>query len=118
MDLKDVYEKLDFLEFRQELLFEDTEFNRLLFEYRVTRKQTTQIYDLMDKYREMISDNEDVYHGTFEQEIYSIVPDHDGNYHFAEFIAQDLHKAGRWEEVFEKLYGDMLKFQSYLKKSE
>lgn len=109
-------ERLDFLEYRQELLFENTEYARLLFEYRVTREQHDAIMDIFDDYRKMIDDGENVHHGSYEQRIYEAVPQHRGNYHFAEFLAQDNHKRGSWEEVFETLYGDTPKFQSYLEK--
>ncbi|WHY88720.1 DUF1878 domain-containing protein [Neobacillus novalis] len=110
-----VDERLDFLEFRQELLFEDSGLSRLLFEYKVTREQYNAIMDIFDAYRNKIEAGENVHHGLFEQRIYQVVPQHDGNYHFAEFLAQENHRRGSWEEVFETLYGDMPKYQGHMK---
>lgn len=114
MNEEDLLERLDFLEYRQDLLFENTDVSRLLFEGQVTRYQYKEIMDLMDDYRKKIGNKEKVHSGTFEKAIYRICPQHDADYHFAEAIAQEHHRCGRWEEVFEALYGDMPKFQSYL----
>lgn len=107
-------ERLDFIEFRQQLLFDNDAVSRMLFEYNVTRQQYRAIMDVFDEYRNKIEAGEDVSHGIYEQQIYNVVPQHDMNYHFAEAIAQTFHEADRWTEVFEALYGDMAKFQGYL----
>ncbi|WP_202708809.1 DUF1878 domain-containing protein [Sporosalibacterium faouarense] len=111
-----IEDRLSLIEFRQELLFNNTGVDRLLFEYNVTKPQYRSIMDVMDEYRRKIDNNESVHHGGFEQEIYNIVPQHHGDYHFVEGLAQEFHGQGRWEEVFVVLYGDMPKFQSYLNK--
>ena len=111
-----VEERLDFLEYRQELLFENSHYTRLLFEHEVTREQSQAIGDVFEEYRQKIDAGEKAHSGVFEQRIYEVVPQHDGNYHFAEFLAQICHEDGRWTEVFETLYGDQMKFQSYMKK--
>jgi hypothetical protein len=107
-------ERLSLVEFKQELLFENTGYARLLFEHDVTREQSRAISDVFSAYRDRIDDNEEVFHGSFEQAIYDIVPQCYGNYHFVEFLAQQAHKEGRYEEVFEKLYGEAQKFKSYM----
>ncbi|WEG13991.1 DUF1878 domain-containing protein [Pullulanibacillus sp. KACC 23026] len=109
-----VEERLDFLEFRQELLFENSDYSRLLFEYRITRNQSRAIADVFDEFRSMIENGERVHHGSFEQRIYDEVPQYSGNYHFVEALSQENHRTGHWEEVFETLYGDMPKFQTYM----
>lgn len=109
-----VEERLNFIEYRQQLLFENTGYSRLLFEYEITREQHTAIMDVFDEYRNKIDNNEEVHHGSFEQKIYEVVPQHNGNYHFVEFLAQENHKRGSWEEVFEALYADMPKYQTYM----
>lgn len=111
-----VEERFDFLEFRQELLFDNTEYSRLLFEYRVTKEQNQAIIDVFQDFRNKIDNGESVHHGSFEERIYEIVPQHHRAYHFAEFLALDNHKRGRWEEVFEALYGDAPKLQCYMQK--
>lgn len=115
-DNMSIDERLDFIEYRQELLFDNSDLSRLLFEYKVKRKEYRAIMDVFDEYRKKIESGERVHHGSFEQSIYEEVPAHEGNYHFVEFLAQEHHKSNRWEEVFEALYGDSPKFQSYVQK--
>lgn len=110
----ELMERLDFIEFRQELLFTNTGLDRSLFEYKITREQYREIMDVMDEYRAKIDNREDCSNGEFESKIYLIVPEHDGNYHMCEELAKGFMEDGRWEEVFITLYGDMPKY-SYLK---
>ncbi|KKI91816.1 hypothetical protein WQ54_12630 [Bacillus sp. SA1-12] len=111
-------ERLDFLEFRQELLFSNSSIDRLLFEYRVTKIQYEQIMDLFDSIRERIGNGETVNHHSYENEVYKIVPQHNHDYHFAESLAQCFHENDRWDEVFVHLYGELPKFQHYLSKQD
>lgn len=111
---KELLERLDFIEFRQELLFENTDWSRLLFESKVTKEQQDNIFDLFDALRKKISSGEAVSSTSYESEIYRIIPQCENSYHFAESIAQTLHESGRWDEVFVALYGHAPKFQTYL----
>lgn len=114
MDSMSIEERLEFIEYRQQLLFDNTPISRILFEYDVSEKQNQTLMGIFEDYRQKIESGESVHHGTYEQEVYEAVPQNDGNYHFAEIIAKTLHEDGRWTEVFETLYGEMPKFQSYL----
>jgi hypothetical protein len=109
--LNKLNERLDLIEFRQELLFNNREIDRLIFQYNVTRDQYNRIIYLMDNYRKMIDNKEQVSHGSFEEEIYKIVPRHDGEYHFCESIARAFAEADRWIEVFDKLYGAINRYK-------
>lgn len=111
---EDIYERLDYIEFRQQLLFDNSDLDRLLFEYEITKKEYHQIMDLMDQLRDKISRREPVSHGFFEERMYEIIPSHNGDYHMCEYIARSFMDEGRWDEVFPALYGDMPKYQ-YLK---
>lgn len=112
---KEIMERLDFIEFRQELMFSNTELDRSLFEYKITRIEYRAIMDLMDKYRDLIHKGEKCSYYDFEQDMYEILPKHDGDYHLCEEIAKNFMIDGRWEEVFKTLYGDNPKY-SYLKR--
>ncbi len=114
---KKIMERLDLIEFRQELLFNNTDIDRSIFEYGITRPQYKAIMDLMDQYRNMIDNGQDCSHGEFESKMYAIVPDHHGDYHMCEELAKGFMVEGRWEEVFMELYGDMPKY-SYLKRKQ
>lgn len=112
---KEIIERMELIEFRQELLFNNTGVDRSLFEYGITRVQYRAIMDLMDEFRNKIGNGQHCSHGEFESKIYEIVPDHYGDYHMCEELAKGFMDDGRWEEVFMDLYGDMPKY-SYLKK--
>lgn len=107
-------DRLDYIEFRQRLLFDNDSVSRLLFEYEITSDEYSKIMDLMDEYRKKIDNNEKVYSGAFEDNIYEIIPLHKGDYHFCEYICKSFMDEGRWEEVFPALYGDNPKY-SYLR---
>ena len=120
MDAKEynnIMERLDFIEFRQQLLFDNDDVSRSIFEYGLTREQYKRIMALMQDYRERIERGEKCDHRGFEQAMYEIVPDHRGDYHMCEELAKGFRDENRWEEVFDNLYGEMPKY-SYLKSKE
>lgn len=104
--------RVELLEFRLEMLAENTNISRLLFEYKITKKQYGEIMDLMDEFRNKIDKHEDVEHVTFEKQIERITANMD--YHFAEDVARAFMEDGRWEEVFPALYGGMQKYKYYM----
>ncbi len=106
-------ERLDYIEFRQQLLFDNTDLSRMLFEYEISKDEYSAIMDLMDSIRNDLDQNKKVSHGAFEDEMYQIVPAHSGDYHMCEYIARAFMDDGRWTEVFPALYGHMPKY-SYL----
>lgn len=111
---KELEERLDFIEYRQELLFDNGSFSRLMFDYNVTRNQHKALMDLFEEYREAIDKGNTVSNSSYESRIGEILPDHKYDYHFAESIAKTLHEEERFEEVFETLYGNSPKFSNYL----
>lgn len=106
-------ERVAMLEFKVQLLSEDTNISRLLFEYDITYLQYQKLMDLMDEVRKKIETGT-VSHGTFEQKVYDIL-EKQGDYHFCEALAQSFMEDDRWEEVFPHLYGDMKKYEYYMK---
>ncbi|MFJ7746692.1 DUF1878 domain-containing protein [Peribacillus sp. NPDC097295] len=113
MSLED---RLDFIEYRQQLLFSNTPYDRLLFEFNITANENQAIGDLFESYRKKIGEKQEVFSHQFESEMFEIVPHLHGNYHFVEFITKELHEERRWEEVFVALYREDPKFQSYMSK--
>lgn len=108
-------DRLSFIEFRQELLFDNDDVCRLLFEYEITRSEYSDIMDIMDNYRNKIAHGIRVNHTDFENEMYHILPhEMTGNYHFCEYITKAFMENRRWEEVFWELYGNMPKY-AYLR---
>lgn len=103
-------EEVEFLKFRIDLIASSTHTNQVLYEYKVNRTQYNAIMDLMDDVRKELDNHRDYNHVTFEQRMREIFPDRDdprNDYHFAEDIAQAFMEDGRWEEVFQELYGKM-----------
>lgn len=109
-----IEERLDYIEFRQQLLWENDSLSRFLFECEITEKEYSEIMDIMDELRNKIAQKSEVYSGEFERAIYKIVPSHKGDYHFCEDIAMLFMENGRWAEVFPALYGGSPKY-SYLR---
>ncbi|PPA87912.1 DUF1878 domain-containing protein [Brevibacillus laterosporus] len=107
----DLNDRLDFIEFRQELLYENSPFSRLLFHYKFTRQQYNSLLELLDEYREKIDNNEKVVHSTFENRIYAISEECKRDYHFVESLTRHLYDAGRYEEIFVALYGGLAKYK-------
>lgn len=110
-EINELKQLLKEMEFRQDLIFYNSPVNRILYEYKITKEQYDKVMDLMDVFREKIGNKQKVSHGTFEQQVFNIVTQHDGNYHFVEFLTKAFKEENRWEEVFDALYGDMPKFK-------
>lgn len=108
-------ERISMLEFKVQLLSENSNISRLLFEYNISHQEYVKLMDLMDELRNTIEKGEKIHHGNFEQKVYEII-EKDGDYHFCESLAQSFMEDGRWEEVFPALYGDMPKYKYYMEK--
>ena len=65
-------ERIAQLEFQVELLFNNTEIDRLFFETKITREQYRAIMDLMDKFRAKLDAGESVQHYDFESAVYEL----------------------------------------------
>lgn len=109
---KELEGRIAFLEFRLELLFENSNISNLLFESKITREQYSEIMALMDDLRNKIDNQQKVNHVEYESKISEITGNHD--YHFAELVAKAFMEDQRWEEVFPALYGDFPKYENYL----
>lgn len=107
-------DRIELLEFKFELLFDNSESCRYFIERNFSREQYNQVMDLMDLLREKIDRKEEVSSIAYESEINKIKSDCD--YHDAEIIAKLFMEEGRWEEVFPALYGSSMKYKSYLER--
>ena len=61
-------ERLEFIEFRQQLLFDNNDVSRSIFEYGLTREQYKRIMDLTQDYRECMERGENCGHGRFNRQ--------------------------------------------------
>lgn len=109
---EELKKRLDLLEFKFELLFDNSDSCRYFIEREFTRKQYEDVMNLMDEIRNRLFEKEEVSYMEYENRISQIRKDLD--YHDAEIIAKLLMEEGRWEEVFPALYGESMKYKSYL----
>ena len=118
--IKQLEETIEHLQYKQDLLFNNSTVDRYLYESNITKKQYNQIMDLFEKYRNQIFHKQPVNHNNFETEIYAIFDKENENqsyknlihnYHFVEGLAMSFWEEGRWEEVFMELYGKMPKYK-------
>lgn len=108
-------DKIEHLEFKQQLLFNNSNVDRLLFEYDIEKEDYTQIMNIMDEFRKKIENNDErVSHIEFENKILELVGQDSIDYHFCEYLAKAFMEDGRWEEVFPTLYGNMPKYKHLL----
>lgn len=114
---QEIMKRLDFVEFRQELLFYNDDVSRSVFEYGLNREQYNAIMKLMQSYSERINQGEKCNHGEFEADMYGIVPKHKGDYHMCEEFVKGFKDEHRWEDVFDALYGHLPKF-AYVRRDE
>lgn len=91
---------------------------QLFKQYGISKDEQRKIMDVMDKYRNRISNGERVSYSDYESDIISIFGGYIEathrqpaiEYHFCEFVAKEFMEDGRWEEVFQALYGEFPKY--------
>ncbi|MED2798353.1 DUF1878 family protein [Bacillus thuringiensis] len=67
LETAEIREDLEFLEFRQQLLFENANFSRFLFKTKVTKEQLDRIFDLMDSLSEEIREEKLITHSAYNR---------------------------------------------------
>ena len=110
-----VEERLDFIEFRMDLLREGTEFCNLIYDHNITRNQLNEIYKVLDDIQDKIDNGEDVSSSEYESTILNIVDRRKVDYHFCESLLRILWEERRYEDVFPALYTDSNKFSHLFK---
>ena len=108
-------ERLDFIEFRMDLLREGTDFCKYLYDCKITREQLDELYSVMDYYRSKVDNGEEISSAEYETKVLSIVDNMMLDYHFCEDFARFLWEERRYEEVFPALYSHSNKFQHLFK---
>ncbi|GLB27263.1 hypothetical protein LXJ15735_35040 [Lacrimispora xylanolytica] len=111
----DTDERMDNIDFRMDLLRDGTELSQYLYDCKVTKEQLTQLYRVMDEYRNIVDGGEEVNSAEYETDVLEIVDNRSLDYHFCENFARLLWEDERYEEVFEALYGDSQKFSHLFK---
>lgn len=108
-------ERLDFIEFRMDLLRTGTEFCKFIYDCNITRQQLAELHSVMRNIQEKIDNGEEVNHAKYETEVLNIVDNRTLDYHFCELFAKLLWEEQRYEEVFPALYKDFMKYQHLFK---
>ena len=96
----DLFQKLDFIEFRQDLLFRNTDLDRLLFENRVTRSQYEELLQFMDMFNKNMVENASK--DEFESSVLNAI--HSNNKNLPKMLAYEFYKQNRYTNVFSNLY--------------
>jgi len=78
-------------------------FTYLTLEMDVTKQQVGAIFNLMDEAHKSLSSKKPMEHHDFERRVYSIVPTHDGDYHFAEDIVRTLADSDQYTDVYDHM---------------
>jgi len=104
-------EKMNYVEFRMDLLREGTDFTKYIYDCEVTEEQLKALYDIMDGLRREIDNGNEVSSVAYETEILRIVDSRKLDYHFCESFARLLWEERRYKEVFPALYGESMKFK-------
>ena len=107
---------IDNIEFRMDLIFQNTDFTRFIYECKLTEEQLKKLYNLMDGYRSSIGKGKEVSSALYETKVLEIVDNKCLDYHFCESFARLLWEEQRYEEVFESLYKDSQKFSHLFEK--
>lgn len=110
---KELKERLDFIEFRQELLFINDRFSRLMFQDGASRFQYDSLIELFESCLYELETGGSITNSSYETKVNEILPRHKRDYHFAEKMALELYEDGMYTEVFEALYGDSSKYRSH-----
>ena len=108
-------ERLDFIEFRMDLLREGTEFSKFIYDCNITNKQLSEIYDVLNDVQDKIDNGVDVSSCEYESRILDIVDRRKLDYHFCESIVELLWREDCYSDVFPALYKDSMKFKHLFK---
>lgn len=110
-----VEERLDFIEFRMDLLREGTEFAKFIYDCNVTKSQLDELYDILDDIQGKIDNGLDVSSSEYESQVLNVVDHRKLDYHFCESFVRLLWEEQRYEDVFPALYKDSNKFSHLFK---
>lgn len=110
-----VEERLDFIEFRMDLLRGGTEFTKFIYDCNVTKSQLDELYDILDDIQGKIDNGLDVSSSEYESRVLDVVNHRELDYHFCESFVRLLWEDSRYEDVFPALYKDSNKFSHLFK---
>ena len=108
-------ERLDFIEFRMDLLREGTEFAKFIYDCNVTKSQLDELYDILDDIQGKIDNGLDVSSSEYESQVLNVVDHRKLDYHFCESFVRLLWEEQRYEDIFPALYKDSNKFSHLFK---
>ena len=109
-------ERLDFIEFRQELLCEDNPISRWAIKHKISREQYSQIKDLVAEYKAYIEDGQSVAHTVFESKVYKIIPKYKDNHSYVDEMWKAFYESNIEQDVFYELYGGLVQYNTYFNK--
>jgi len=81
-------------------------FTHYTLECDLTKQQIDAIFSLMDEVHQSLSSANPIGHAEFERRVYEIVPNREGDYHFAEQIVATLKESQQYEDVYRHMKRD------------
>lgn len=111
----DLETKLEDIEFRMDLLREGSELAKYLYDCKITRKQMSDLYKYMDSLRQKIDSGESISSPEYEGGVLGIVGTGNLDYHFCELFAKLLWEEQRYEEIFEEVYKNHMRYGKLIK---
>ena len=111
----EIDERLDYIEFRMNLLREGSEFCKFIYDNEITEGQLRQLYDVMDEMREKIDNGMVISRAEYESKLLDVLDRRRYDYHFCESFAKLLWEENRYAEVFPMVYQDSQKFADLFK---
>ena len=110
-----IEERMDYLEFRMDLLRDGSELCKFIYDSRINREQLNGLYNIMDYCREKIGKNEEISSADYETKVLELVDNKSLDYHFCETFARLLWEEKRYEEDLPFLYKNSQKFYNLFK---
>ncbi|SRR6266480_712179 len=110
-EIDELKKRVDELEDKVRRLLQVSDYDRhpftyLTLEMDLTKQQVDKVFDLMDEASKSILGGKPMRRADFEKRVYSIVPAHDGDYHFAESIVGTLNDTGQYTDVYRQMKKD------------
>ena len=102
--MENIEKRIEQLEFQIKLVNNGSDFCHFIVEQDVTKEQLDLLLKMVERYRTLICDNKSVNSCEFEDEVYKIIPQKNGDYHFCISFTKLLALDNRYVEVYKTFY--------------
>ena len=102
--MENIEKRIEQLEFKIKLVNNGSDLSHFIVEQDVTKEQFDLLLQFVERFRALIDENKPVNSCEFEDEVYKIIPQKNGDYHFCISFTKLLASEGRYAEVKQTLY--------------